>query len=135
MKISENSTFDVNDLEEKCYSAMDDDFNTPILISHLFDGVRIINSVKDGKESLTSSDLEKLKSIFNTFVTEILGLISGKESSGNNLTNEVMKLVLKLRGNAKNNKDFDTADLIREELDKVGIQVKDSREGSSWEVK
>jgi len=132
---SENSTYDVNDLELKCYSAMDDDFNTPILISHLFDGVRIINSVKDGKESLTSSDLEKLKYIFNTFVTGILGLISSKESSGNNLTNEVMELVLKLRGNAKNNKDFETADLIREELDKVGIQVKDSREGSSWEVK
>jgi len=132
---SENSTFDVTDLEEKCYAAMDDDFNTPILIAHLFDGVRAVNSVKDGKESLTSSDLEKLKSIFNIFVAGILGLISGKESSGNNLTNEVMKLVLKLRGNAKNNKDFETADLIREELEKIGIQVKDSREGSSWEVK
>ena len=132
---SKTSTYDVNQLEQKCYDAMNDDFNTPILIAHLFDGVRVINSVKDGKESLTSSDLDQLKSVFNTFVTEILGLISGKESSGNNLTNEVMELVLKLRGNAKKNKDFETADLIREELDKVGIQVKDSREGSSWEVK
>jgi cysteinyl-tRNA synthetase len=114
---------------------MDDDFNTPILISHLFDGVRIINSVKDGKESLSSSDLEKLKSVLNTFVRGILGLVSEKENNGNNLTNEVMEIVLKLRGNAKNNKDFDTADLIREELDKIDIQVKDSREGSNWEVK
>ncbi len=131
----ETSTYNVEELEKKCYSAMSDDFNTPILIAHLFDGVRIINSVKDGKESLKTSDLEKLKSLFNTFVTNILGLVSAKESSGNNLTDEVMDLVLQLRGNAKKNKDFDTADLIRDELNKAGIQIKDSREGSSWEVK
>jgi cysteinyl-tRNA synthetase len=132
---SENSTYDVNALQKKCYTAMNDDFNTPILIAHLFDGVRIINSVKDGKESLNAADLEQLKTIFNTFITDILGFISHKESSRNDLTNEVMELVLQLRGNAKKSKDFDTADLIRDELDKVGIQIKDGREGSSWEVK
>jgi len=129
------STYDVNALQEKCYAAMNDDFNTPILIAHLFDGVRIINSVKDGKESLNAADLEHLKTVFNTFVTDILGFISPKESRGNNLTNEVMELVLQLRGNAKKSKDFDTADLIRDELDKFGIQIKDGREGTSWEVK
>ncbi|KRO65351.1 MAG: cysteine--tRNA ligase [Cryomorphaceae bacterium BACL11 MAG-121015-bin20] len=133
LKPLERSTYDVTELEKKCYSAMDDDFNTPILIAHLFDGVRIINSVKDGKESLCSSDLEKLKTLFNTFVTEILGLIAPKESSGNDLTNEVMELVLKLRANAKSTKDFATADLIREELKKLNIQIKDNRDGSSWE--
>ena len=132
---SENSTYDVNALQKKCYTAMNDDFNTPILIAHLFDGVRIINSVKDGKESLNAADLEQLKTIFNTFITDILGFISLKESITNDLTNEVMELVLRLRGNAKKSKDFDTADLIRDELDKVGIQIKDGREGSSWEVK
>ena len=135
LKASDNSTYEVNALEEKCYEAMDDDFNTPILIAHLFDGVRIINSAKDGKESLNATDLEKLKTLFNNFVTDILGFISAKESGGNDLTSEVMELVLQLRGNAKKNKDFDTADLIRNELDKSGIQIKDSREGSSWEVK
>ena len=135
LSASDTSTYDVNELEEKCYTAMDDDFNTPILIAHLFDGVRIINSVKDEKESLNATDLEKMKSIFNSFVTDILGLISAKESSGNDLTNEVMELVLQLRGNAKKNKDFGTADLIRDELGKVGIQIKDGKEGSSWEVK
>jgi cysteinyl-tRNA synthetase len=135
LSATETSTYDVNALEEKCYTAMDDDFNTPILIAHLFDGVRIINSVKDGKESLNISDLEKMKSIFNSFVTDILGLISAKESNGNDLTNEIMELVLQLRGNAKKNKDFETADLIREELNKLNIQVKDGREGSNWEVK
>jgi len=132
---SDSSTYDVSGLEKKCYESINDDFNTPIVIAHLFDGVRIINSVKDGKESLKSSDIEKLKSIFNIFVNDILGLVATKESSGKDLTNEIMELVLQLRGNAKKNKDFNTADLIRDELDKVGIQIKDSREGSSWEVK
>ena len=135
LSASENSTYNVNELEEKCYAAMDDDFNTPILIAHLFDGVRIINSVKDGKERLNIIDLEKMKSVFNTFVTDILGFVSEKKSSGNDLTKEIMELVLKLRENAKTNKDFDSADLIREELNKLNIQVKDSRDGSSWEVK
>ena len=135
LKNSDSSTYDINELEKNCYAAMDDDFNTPILIAHLFDGVRIINSVKDGKESLTASDLSKMQKLFSDFVTDILGLISAKESGGNDLTEEVMELVLKLRGNAKKNKDFSTADLIRDELDKAGIQIKDSREGSSWEIK
>ena len=135
LKGSKSSTYDVKKLEENCYAAMDDDFNTPILIAHLFEGVRVINSVKDGKEILNVSDLEQLKYLYKTFVTDILGLVSIKESGGNNLTNEVMELVLKLRGNAKKNKDFNTADLIREELNKSGIQIKDGREGTSWEVK
>ena len=135
LKNSDSSTYDINELEKNCYAAMDDDFNTPILIAHLFDGVRIINSVKDGKESLTASDLSKMQKLFSDFVTDILGLIAAKESGGNDLTEEVMELVLKLRGNAKKNKDFSTADLIRDELDKAGIQIKDSREGSNWEIK
>ena len=135
LKNSDSSTYDINELEKNCYAAMDDDFNTPILIAHLFDGVRVINSVKDGKESLTASDLSKMKKLFSDFVTNILGLISAKESGGNDLTEEVMELVLKLRGNAKKNNDFSTADLIRDELGKAGIQIKDCREGSSWEIK
>ena len=134
LSASESSTYDVKGLEEKCYQAMNDDFNTPILIAHLFDGVRIINSVKDGKENLSISDLDKLKSLFNTFVLEVLGLISAKENSGKNLTNDVMEVVLKLRGNAKLNKDFITADLIRDELNRLNIQIKDGRDGSSWEI-
>ena len=135
LKPSDNSTCDVQKLEKDCYAAMNDDFNTPILIAHLFVGVRIINSIKDGKESLNVSDLEMLKSIFKTFTNDILGLISYKKSGGNDLTSELIELVLKLRTNAKNNKDFDTADLIREELHKSGVKIKDSREGTNWEIK
>jgi cysteinyl-tRNA synthetase len=131
---SENSTYDVNNLESKCYAAMDDDFNTPILIAHLFDAVRIINLIKDGKENLSNKDLEKLKKLFNTFVTDILGLSHIKVNFGNALTNEVMELVLRLRENAKSTQDFITADLIREELKKMNIEVKDGRDGSIWEL-
>ncbi len=131
---SESSTYDVKKLERNCYAAMDDDFNTPILIAHLFDGVKIINSAKDGKEGLTAADLSKMKKLFSDFVTDILGLISTKAKAKNNLAEDVMELVLKLRGNAKKNKDFSTADLIRDELDKAGIKIKDSREGSNWEI-
>ena len=135
LKTSNNSSCDVQKLEKDCYAAMNDDFNTPILIAHLFDGVKIINSIKDGKESLNNTDLELLKSIFNVFVTEILGIISDKKSDESDLTSELMKLILKLRTNAKKKKDFDTADIIREELNKSGILIKDSREGTNWEIK
>ena len=129
------SSYNIKELEEKCYSAINDDFNTPILIANLFNGVKVINSVKDGNETLTETDLEKLKTLFNTFVTDILGFIPLQESNKNKLTNEVMDLVLKIRENAKKNKDFDTADLIRNELESFGVLIKDSREGSSWELK
>jgi cysteinyl-tRNA synthetase len=132
---SEQSSYDVAALKEKCYEAMNDDFNTPILISHLFDGVRIVNSVKDGSEQLNANDLEEMKKLFQTFVTDILGLKSAKEAAGNDLTNEVMDIVLQLRAKAKENKDWDSADLIRDELNKLNIQVKDGKDGSSWELK
>lgn len=136
LKPSKNSSYSVADLEKKCYSAMNDDFNTPILIAHLFDGVKIINSVKAEKQSLSSKDLKKIKSMFHVFIKDILGLTyNNSNNSNNNITNDVMGLVLKLRANAKSNKDFSTADLIRDELHKINVQIKDSREGSSWELK
>ena len=132
---SDSSTYDVSDLKDKCYAAMNDDFNTPILISHLFDGVRIINSVKDGTEQLSIVDLADLKQLFQTFITDILGLKSNKEKAENDLTNEVMDILLQLRSKAKENKDWDSADLIRDELNKLNIQIKDGKDGFSWELK
>ncbi len=131
----DRSSYDVAMLKDKCYVAMNDDFNTPILISHLFDGVRIINSVKDGSEQLNASDLASLKQVFQTFVIDILGLKSNKEEAGDDFTNEVMDIVLQLRSKAKENKDWGSADLIRDELNKLNIQVKDGKDGSSWEFK
>ena len=93
---SDSSTYDVAELKDKCYAAMNDDFNTPILISHLFDGVRVINSVKDGTEQLSANDLADLKQLFQTFVTDILGLKLNKEDAGNDLTKELMDIILKV---------------------------------------
>jgi len=101
----------------------------------LFEGVKKINSIKDKKEHLNHKDLKKLKSVFHIFVVDILGLTPQKRAEDDNFTNEVMELVLKIRRKAKSNKNFATADLIRDELKKLNIQIKDSREGSTWEVK
>jgi len=126
-------TANVNELMEKCYAAMDDDFNTPILISHLFDGVRLINSAKIGKEQLTEKCIEKLTLMFNTFLTNILGLKLNKNKVNNEVTDDLMQLILNLRSDAKSNKDFKTADTIRDKLKEIGIKIKDHREGTNWE--
>ena len=135
LTVSNKSSFNVLEIENKCYSAMNDDFNTPILIAHLFDAVKLINSIKSGKEKINVADLKKLKVIFKIFCEEILGLISSKHENDNDYTSNIMDLILKLRSRAKNNKDFETADFIRDELEKAGIQIKDSRDGSNWEIK
>ena len=135
LTVSNKSSFNVLEIENKCYSAMNDDFNTPILIAHLFDAVKRINSIKSGKEKINVADLKKLKVIFKIFCEEILGLVSSKHENDNDYTSNIMDLILKLRSRAKNNKDFETADFIRDELEKAGIQIKDSRDGTNWEIK
>jgi cysteinyl-tRNA synthetase len=130
---SEKSSVDVNTVRNNCYEAMNDDFNSPIVIANLFEGVRIINSVNDQKESLSVDDLALLKDTFDTFVGEILGLRQEDAASGSNSAVEgLMQLVLDLRKNAKNAKDFATSDKIRDELSKIGINVKDTKEGATW---
>jgi cysteinyl-tRNA synthetase len=129
------SSFSVAEIERKCLDAINDDFNTPILLANLFEGVKMINSIKDGNATINNDDLKKLKSIYQGFVIDILGLNIIEEDNKNNLTDDIMDIILLLRKNAKENKDFSTADLIRDELDKKGIQIKDTREGSSWGIK
>lgn len=132
---SATSTSDISQLQSKCYEAMNDDFNSPILIANLFEGVRIINSVNDKKESITAEDLALLKKLFADFVTDILGLIN-ESSSGeqNKLIDELMDVILLLRQNARANKDFGTSDKIRDELAKINISVKDTKEGAVWNM-
>ncbi len=132
---SATSTSDISQLQSKCYEAMNDDFNSPILIANLFEGVRIINSVNDKKESITAEDLALLKKLFADFVTDILGLIN-ETSSGeqNKLIDELMDVILLLRQNARANKDFGTSDKIRDELAKISISVKDTKEGAVWNM-
>jgi len=135
IKASENSTFDVSDLRKRCYEALDDDLNSPVLLSHLFDGVKNINSINDGTEKINSPDLESLKQLFKTFVSDILGLTDETEGMDEEkLTGDLMKIIIGLRQDAKNNKDFGTSDKIREELKNAGVILKDRKDGADWEI-
>ncbi len=132
---SAQSGEDIKALQNKCYEAMNDDFNTSVLIAHLFDAVRIINSANDKKMSLTKQDIDLLKKLFQDFVFDVLGL---KEEETNNKLNasldKVIQLVLDIRAKAKTGKDFQLSDEIRDKLIEAGIQIKDTKEGSTWTV-
>ncbi|MEA3444400.1 MAG: cysteine--tRNA ligase [Bacteroidota bacterium] len=129
------STVNVKNIEKKCYAAMNDDLNSPVLISHLFDAVRQINSVADGKEKINDADLKHLKKLFHTFVFEVLGLRDeAKKESGNEKAGELIELLLNLRLEAKANKDWATGDKIRDRLKELGVSVKDKKDGFEWEM-
>lgn len=135
LKASDKSTTDVATLHCSCYEAMNDDFNSPMVIASLFDGVKIINSVNDGKESLSAPDLQMLQDTFNIFMGEILGLKHEEAASaGNEVVENLMGLILELRKSAKTAKDFATSDKIRDELAKAGITVKDTKDGATWSL-
>jgi len=121
-------------LRERCFEALNDDLNTPILLAQLFDGVRVINSVKEGHKTICAKELEILKDIFQTFVIEILGLVP-ENTVGAGLTDDLIKMLLNIRMQAKANKDFATSDRIRDELAKLGVLVKDKKDGFDWEIK
>jgi len=127
------STFDVNEWSDKCYEALNDDFNTPILIAELFSAVKFINQVKDNKASVTPKDLEFLTHKINAFVFDILGLTNDAVSSDNtNTLSNTVEVLIKLRAEARANKDFALSDKIRDELLAVGIQLKDGKDGTSF---
>lgn len=133
LKPGKTSDSDIKMLRQSCYDAMNDDFNSPVVIAQLFEGVRIINSVHDGHESLTTNDLELLTLTFNEFITDILGLLP-EETGKDDIVDNLVKTIITLRQQARENKDFKTSDLIRDELKKIGIALKDSKEGTSWEM-
>lgn len=135
LKPGDKSTSDISGLAKNCYDAMNDDFNSPIVIANLFEGVRIINSVHNHLESLTLEDINLLNDTFNTFVYNILGLKEEiTESASNDKLSGLMELIIDLRKNARAAKDFNTSDKIRNELTNIGISLKDTREGTSWEI-
>lgn len=132
LKVSNGAdSFNLAEIRHKCYAAMDDDFNSPVLIAELFEIVRVINSIYDGKAKVSEEGLDKLKIFMKEFVEDILGL-RNDQASGTDDIDDVMSLVIKLRNEAKANKDFVTSDRIRDELNAIGIQLKDSKEGTLW---
>lgn len=137
VKSSDKSTIDVVALETKCYAAINDDFNTPILIAHLFDTVKIINSLLSGIETISQDDLETLKTLVNDFVFKILGLKSEKPEGAANedeAFHKAVDLLLQLRLEAKMKKDWALCDKIRDDLKAIGFVVKDTADGAEWEL-
>jgi cysteinyl-tRNA synthetase len=126
----------VKKLQDQCYAALNKDMNTAILIAQLFDGVRLINAVNEGHKTIGPNNLETLKTIFQTFAVDILGLSEEANASSNQgLIDGVLKMLLQIRLEAKNNKDFATSDRIRKELESLGVVVKDRKDGFDWEIK
>lgn len=132
---SNESSFDVQNWLKDCYAAMDDDFNTPILISHLFDAVRVINGAKAGTEKLRSEDIKVLKSSLNEFVFDVMGLKSDETSNGNNdKLDGTVQLLIKMRNQARVDKNWALSDQIRDELAAIGIQLKDGKDGTEYSL-
>jgi cysteinyl-tRNA synthetase len=130
---SAKSDFDIAAWRTACIDAMNDDFNTPIVISQLFEGVRVINSVKEGSMSLTAVDIELLKTSIHSFFFDILGLNNEDGGSDNSkLSQSLMEVIIEMRNEAKANKDYATSDKLRDALAAIQIKIKDSKEGTSW---
>lgn len=131
----EKSSIEIGNLREKCEEAMCDDLNTPIVISHLFEYLRIINLAHDGKETLSQADLDELNSVFKLFIEDILGLQSTETATeGIEAYRKAVDLLLNIRLEAKKNKDWATSDKIRNELTSYGFEIKDTKDGFEWKV-
>ena len=138
LEADSTSTLDINSWKKACYEAMNDDFNTPILIAQLFEGVRFINLVNDKKESLTSEDIALLNETLHSFLHDVLGLnlenITSNVSSGNNKLEGVVNMLIEMRNEARANKNWALSDEIRDKLLALGIQLKDGKEGTGFSI-
>ena len=130
------STVDVKSLRTKCYEAMNDDMNSPIVISHLFDATKMINNILAGNNTISTEDLKELSDVFHLFMFDILGLKEEVSAAQSNTEtyNKVVDMLLELRIQAKANKDWATADKIRNELTALGFEIKDTKDGFEWKL-
>ncbi len=136
---SAESTIDVSDIRRKCYEAMDDDMNTPVVIANLFDALRLVNQVKDGHAKATQADIDELRQVFDIFLVDILGVRTEMAGSGDNAGalrpfEQAVDLLLEMRAKAKADKDWATSDLIRDRLAAIGFTVKDTKDGAEWKL-
>ena len=134
LKASEKSSVDISDIEPRCKAAMDDDLNSPIVISVLFDAVRLINQIYDGQQTISAADLDELRRVMHLYVFDILGLRDDLAGDNNRLLGQLIDTVLDIRMQAKQAKDWATSDRIRDSLTALGIKVKDRKDGSDWEL-
>jgi len=132
---SKSSSIDVNAWQQRCYDAMNDDFNSPILISCLFEATKFINQIKEGTANITATDLEVFSNTIKAFTFDVLGLVESTSEGGSDLSNTldgVVELLIELRKEARANKDFALSDKIRDELAAKGVQLKDGKNGTEF---
>ena len=138
LKPAEKSSVEVPDYFALCYEAMDDDLNTPQVISHLFDASKLINGASAGNISLSAEDINRLKELYDTFLVDLLGINLGTEPEGASSSKAfegAMDLLMEIRSDAKAKKDWATSDLIRDKLGALGFDIKDTKNGVEWSVK
>ena len=137
LKPAEKSSVEVPDFMQKCYDAMNDDLNTPMVIAELFEAGKIINSAFDGNMTLSAEDIEKLKKLFDVMLIQLLGIKVGADENASNLKpfEGAVDLLMDIRKNAKEAKDWTTSDLIRNKLAELGFNVKDTKNGVEWSLK
>ena len=133
---SSASTINLAEWKQSCYDAMNDDFNSPILIAKLFDAVKWINAIKEESLKISAEDKLELKQVLHDFLFDILGLRDGEKSLDNNSDklSGAVELLIKLRAEARNNRDFTTSDKIRDQLQEMGIQLKDGKDGTTFSI-
>ena len=131
---NETTGFDIIEWKQKCYNAMNDDFNTPILIANLFDAVKFAQHVNDGRDSITKEDLNTLQITLHNFVYDVLGLTK-EEQGGDDYLENALQLLIELRNDARKRKDFATSDKIRDELSKAGIVLQDGPKETTFILK
>jgi len=129
---SDTNEFDVTAWKSNCYTAMNDDFNTPILIAELFSAVKYINQIKDGKATISNSNLTFLKQVMHQFVFDILGLKNVRSNKQDQKLGDAVELLIRMRNDARVQKDFALSDKIRDELLAIGIQLNDGKDGTTF---
>nr|WP_315257092.1 cysteine--tRNA ligase [uncultured Flavobacterium sp.] len=134
LSASTNSSIDISGWKQLCYDAMNDDFNSPILIAQLFEGVRFINLLKEGKETLNTADLQSFTTTMQAFVFDVLGLEEEKANGNTDKLEGVVNMLIGMRKQARDNKDFAMSDQIRDQLIALGIQLKDGKEGTTFSI-
>jgi cysteinyl-tRNA synthetase len=133
LKTSANSSVNIDGVKSEIYTALNDDFNTPIAIASIFEAVRMINSINDGKETITETDKASLKKLMTEIVFDVLGL-QEEINTDNSKVDGLMNMIIEQRNHAKLNKDFATSDTIRNKLKEIGFEIKDGKDGTTYSV-
>jgi len=134
IEVSKESSIDIKAWKQKCYDAMNDDFNTPVLIANLFDAVKFVNLLKEKKATISSEDLKDFKATINAFVFDVLGLKNELKEDSSDKLSGVVAMLIEMRKDARDNKDWALSDKIRDELAALGIQLKDGKEGTTFSI-